>query len=44
MKNWTVVTERVKGEASGLAGYQSYLENNNHKNHKKNSNQRYYRQ
>ena len=43
MKNWTVVTERVKGEASGLAGYQSYLENNNHKI-TKNSNQRYYRQ
>ena len=30
-EKWTVVTERVKGEASGLAGYQSYLENNNHK-------------
>lgn len=25
IKNWTVVTERVKGGASGLQTYQAYL-------------------
>lgn len=34
IKNWTVVTERVKDGASGLQTYQSYLNAKNHKNHK----------
>lgn len=34
IKNWTVVTERVKDGASGLHTYQSYLTSSNHKNHK----------
>lgn len=35
IKNWTVVTERVKNKATGLATYQQYLSNTTHKNHKK---------
>lgn len=34
IKNWTVVTERVKDKANGLQTYQSYLNAVNHKNHK----------
>lgn len=34
IKNWTVVTERVKGGAGGLQTYQSYLNAKSHKNHR----------
>ena len=34
IKNWTVVTERVKGGASGLQTYQAYLTAKSHNNHK----------
>lgn len=34
IKNWTVVTERVKGGAGGLQTYQAYLTAKSHNNHK----------
>ena len=34
IKNWTVVSERVKGGAGGLQTYQAYLTAKSHNNHK----------